>query len=377
MSASTFVVDDAIARRDQIEPTSGLPVMRRCSVRIGITISRPDPGRRSTALGRRARRRPRTARRRRGCWCRSGSASPKSAWRTVVAEDAHGGAGADLGLARRCGPARSPSRARRDRRCRADDLRRLVLVAGDRPPSTDRDAAPPRARRDLALDGAGVVESNGGDDDRAPPPPTASLAGEGLNRLRPATGCRLHARRRAVADRDERDHRATPMTMPSVVRTRAARCGGSRAGRAEARWRHHGAARRTFVVDLDAAVAEADDALRVGGDVVLVRHQHDGDAVRLCSARASSDMISWLVVRVEIAGRLVGEDHRGSVTSARAMATRCCWPPESSARHVLLASGETDVVQRPARALCVRRRACRDRPAAARRSRARWCASAG
>ena len=34
---------------------------------------------------------------------------------------------------------------------------------------------------------------------------------------------------------------------------------------------------------------------------------------------------------VEVAGRLVGEQHGGSVTMARAMATRCCWPPESSA----------------------------------------------
>jgi hypothetical protein len=34
---------------------------------------------------------------------------------------------------------------------------------------------------------------------------------------------------------------------------------------------------------------------------------------------------------VEIAGRLVGQQDGGSVTMARAMATRCCWPPDSSA----------------------------------------------
>ena len=36
-------------------------------------------------------------------------------------------------------------------------------------------------------------------------------------------------------------------------------------------------------------------------------------------------------VRVQVAGRLVGEHHRRAVDSARATATRCCWPPESSA----------------------------------------------
>jgi hypothetical protein len=34
---------------------------------------------------------------------------------------------------------------------------------------------------------------------------------------------------------------------------------------------------------------------------------------------------------IEVAGRLVGQQHSGSVTSARAIATRCCWPPDSSA----------------------------------------------
>ena len=37
-------------------------------------------------------------------------------------------------------------------------------------------------------------------------------------------------------------------------------------------------------------------------------------------------------LRVERAGRLVGEDQASaSLTSARAIATRCCWPPESCA----------------------------------------------
>jgi hypothetical protein len=45
----------------------------------------------------------------------------------------------------------------------------------------------------------------------------------------------------------------------------------------------------------------------------------------------SNCIISWLVRSVEVAGRLVGEQTtRGSVAIARAMATRCCWPPDSS-----------------------------------------------
>ena len=47
--------------------------------------------------------------------------------------------------------------------------------------------------------------------------------------------------------------------------------------------------------------------------VELLEHAHDLDAG----------------LAVEVAGRLVGEQQRGSLTSARAMATRCCWPPES------------------------------------------------
>jgi len=33
---------------------------------------------------------------------------------------------------------------------------------------------------------------------------------------------------------------------------------------------------------------------------------------------------------VQVGGGLVGQQDPGVLTSARAMATRCCWPPESS-----------------------------------------------
>ena len=51
-------------------------------------------------------------------------------------------------------------------------------------------------------------------------------------------------------------------------------------------------------------------------------------------------------VGVEVAGGLVGEDSAGSLTSARAMATRCCWPPESSVGQVLHAVAQPDALER-------------------------------
>ena len=50
--------------------------------------------------------------------------------------------------------------------------------------------------------------------------------------------------------------------------------------------------------------------------------------------------------RVQRAGRLVGEDHSGSPTRARAIATRCCWPPDSSPA-VTHAVAEPDALERP------------------------------
>ena len=62
---------------------------------------------------------------------------------------------------------------------------------------------------------------------------------------------------------------------------------------------------------------------------------------RLCVAtRAASPVAAQLRqrakdmvggVRIEIAGGLVGQQQRGALATARAMATRCCSPPDSSA----------------------------------------------
>ncbi len=45
---------------------------------------------------------------------------------------------------------------------------------------------------------------------------------------------------------------------------------------------------------------------------------------------ASSDMISWLLALSRLPVGSSAKMTAGLVTSARAMATRCCWPPESS-----------------------------------------------
>ena len=46
-------------------------------------------------------------------------------------------------------------------------------------------------------------------------------------------------------------------------------------------------------------------------------------------SRSSRSRISSAALRVEVAGGLVGDEQVGSVTMARAMATRCSCPPES------------------------------------------------
>ena len=56
-------------------------------------------------------------------------------------------------------------------------------------------------------------------------------------------------------------------------------------------------------------------------------------------------------VRIEIAGRLVGQQERGALATARAIATRCCSPPESSAGRCVSRSLEAQIGQQLARAL--------------------------
>ena len=79
----------------------------------------------------------------------------------------------------------------------------------------------------------------------------------------------------------------------------------------------------------DLAVPDADGPPGDLGHVGLVGDEHDGAAapvqlVEQAAARPSADTESRLPVGSSARIR------SGSVTSARATATRCCWPPESS-----------------------------------------------
>ena len=76
------------------------------------------------------------------------------------------------------------------------------------------------------------------------------------------------------------------------------------------------------VIERDRAPADAADQL------AIVRGDEHRRAAGVDLAEQVHDLERQ--VRIEVAGRLVGQDDRGSLTSARAMATRCCSPPDSS-----------------------------------------------
>ena len=64
------------------------------------------------------------------------------------------------------------------------------------------------------------------------------------------------------------------------------------------------------------------------GDFQVVRHQNDGQALALVEfTKEGHDLATG--ARIQVAGGLVAKQDRGRMIRARAMATRCCWPPES------------------------------------------------
>ena len=76
----------------------------------------------------------------------------------------------------------------------------------------------------------------------------------------------------------------------------------------------------------------------------------------------SSSMISRLVLVSRLPVGSSASRTVGSVTMARAMATRCCWPPESSLERVMLAARQPDArAARRAPAGGARLPACRGR----------------
>ncbi len=76
------------------------------------------------------------------------------------------------------------------------------------------------------------------------------------------------------------------------------------------------------------AVADLDLPRRDRGDFGVVGDEGDGAALLAEVVEELEDGLAG--VGVEVAGRLIGEDDAwGRLTRARAMAARCCWPPES------------------------------------------------
>ena len=76
------------------------------------------------------------------------------------------------------------------------------------------------------------------------------------------------------------------------------------------------------------AVLNVDDAMRVLGDIVLVRDQNDRVALGMQTIEQRHDLDASLRVEVPVGSSARMID--GLLTSARAIATRCRCPPESS-----------------------------------------------
>src|SRR5712692_5639995 len=135
----------------------------------------------------------------------------------------------------------------------------------------------------------------------------------------------LHAR--AVADRDQQDHRRDPDEYPEHGQ-RAAEPVGQKAGERDAqRLEDVHAARRSSVTikpSWSATIRLANAAISRSWVIKTM--------VRACSRLSS--VSSFMISTLDALSRLpVGSSASriaGLVTSARAMAARCCWPPESS-----------------------------------------------
>jgi hypothetical protein len=96
----------------------------------------------------------------------------------------------------------------------------------------------------------------------------------------------------------------------------------------------------------DLAVADGDDAC-VGGNVGFVGDDDDGVAGRRAAASKSA-MISTPVLESRLPVGSSASRMDGLLTSARAMATRCRWPPDSSLGRWLMRR-ELDLLERPLR----------------------------
>ena len=79
---------------------------------------------------------------------------------------------------------------------------------------------------------------------------------------------------------------------------------------------------------MDLAVHHLDHAVHI---VAHAQVMGDHDAGALLLVDQVGEGLHHLVgaLGVQAGGRLVGQHHAGSWIRARAMATRCCWPPDN------------------------------------------------
>ena len=129
---------------------------------------------------------------------------------------------------------------------------------------------------------------------------------------------------------------------------------------------------------VDLSVANVDRAGGVGRHVGVVGHQDDRNPLGVEPLKHPQDLHAG--VRVEVAGRLVGQDQRGLVHQARAMATRCCCPPDICDGSWSAPIGQAHVLQEqlgPVGRLLRRGPRRRVVQAASRRCSAPWSAAGG
>ena len=165
---------------------------------------------------------------------------------------------------------------------------------------------------------------------------------------------------------------ATPSAIASTAAPACARCAASAPPDRSRQQRHARCLRASRIVAMSRAGrprSSIEHAIGARPRRPGMRDEHAGRAVAFESARAAAAARCRRAVRIEIAGRLVGQHQRRPCTSARAIATRCSSPPDSS--RGMLAPRSPSPTAASIAATRASRSSRRDRraaPAAARRS---------
>lgn len=76
------------------------------------------------------------------------------------------------------------------------------------------------------------------------------------------------------------------------------------------------------------AILNADDPFRLRRNPIIMCNENHGAALLAELMQDAHDLLAGMGIKV--AGRLVGQNDRGRASTARAIATRCCWPPDIS-----------------------------------------------